>query len=115
MSGRSPLSRLLRDFQERAQVLELGDELGGEIFGTAVATLMAAFQTEVRSCGSPLDEALARFLALLFHRGLARNHSELGRRALERLPGLRPTVQIGGHHLLDQGSGRIVRRDHPMQ
>jgi hypothetical protein len=27
-------------------------------------------------------------LALLLHRGLARNHGELGRRALERLPGL---------------------------
>jgi hypothetical protein len=53
--------------------------------------------------------------ALLLHRGLARNHGELRRRALERLPGLRATVQVGGHYLVDQRPRRVVRRDHPMQ
>ena len=37
-------------------------------------------------------ECCAFVLALLLHRGLARNHGELRRRALERLPGLRATV-----------------------
>ena len=54
-------------------------------------------------------------LALLLHRGLARNHGELRRRALERLPGLGATVQVGGHYLVDQRPRRVVRRDHPMQ
>jgi hypothetical protein len=54
-------------------------------------------------------------LALLLHGGLARNHGELCRRPLERLPSQCAAVQIGGHHLVDQGSRRIVRRNHPMQ
>jgi hypothetical protein len=67
---------------------------------------------------APLGEALrccAFVLALLLHRGLARNHGELRRRALEWLPGLRATVQVGGHYLVDQRPRRVVRRDHPMQ
>ena len=67
---------------------------------------------------APLGEALrccAFVLALLLHRGLARNHGELRRRALERLPGLRATVQVGSHYLVDQRPRRVVRRDHPMQ
>ena len=65
-----------------------------------------------------LGEALrccAFVLALLLHRGLARNHGELRRRALERLPGLRATVQVSGHYFVDQRPRRVVRRDHPMQ
>jgi hypothetical protein len=67
---------------------------------------------------APLGEALrccAFVLALLLHRGLARNHGELRRRALERLPGLRATVQVSGHYFVDQRPRRVVRRDHPMQ
>ena len=59
--------------------------------------------------------ACAFVLALLLHRGLARNHGELRRRALERLPGLRATVQVSGHYFVDQRPRRVVRRDHPMQ
>ena len=67
---------------------------------------------------APLGEALrccAFVLALLLHRGLARNDGELRRRALERLPGLRPALQVSGDYLVDQRPRRVVRRDHPMQ
>src|SRR3979490_1592292 len=38
---------------------------------------------------------------------------DLGSRILERLPGLRPALQIGGDDFVVQGTGRIVFRNKP--
>src|SRR5262245_53161295 len=82
--GRGPCALDMHREEERAF------EASSPICATEKATSSPVRRWDVR-------RAQALGALRLLHGGLARNHRELRRRPLERLPGLRATVEIGGH------------------